>query len=101
MTQTDAFSYFDGCVIPNVWKYLGANHTRDTDDDGDEYVVTYGLVFDDLAKQLKIRFCYLVASERYVIVERDRKYKYRTACNFKKNELEQLNEFVIKNYIDN
>ena len=90
-------SCFDGIQLPAWWRYLGENHTHDEDDEGNDIITVYGMVFEDEKTGRKIRFCYLVASARYVIVE---KYgdKYRTVCNFRDEMKGNLNEFIRENY---
>lgn len=93
---------FEGCAMPAHWTYAGTNHVTEPDEEGEERVVSYGLVFDDKQKGVKIRFCYLPASERYVIVERKQltreKFKYTSRCDYRKDEVKQLNEFIRENY---
>ena len=95
--ESNCLSCFDGCQLPTWWRYLGENHTRDEDDEGNEIVTVYGMVYEDTQTGRKIRFCYLVASARYVIVEKCGD-KYRTVCNFRDDMKDNLNEFIRENY---
>ena len=69
-----------------------------TDDEENEIITAYGLVFEDVRKALTIRVCYLIGSERIVIVERNAAGKYKTVCNFRADMKENLNEFIRENY---
>lgn len=91
-------SCFDGIQLPAWWRYLGENHSRVTDDEENEIITAYGLVFEDVRKALTIRVCYLIGSERIVIVERNAAGKYKTVCNFRADMKENLNEFIRENY---
>jgi len=91
-------SCFDGCQFPAWWRYKGENHSRVTDENENVIITTYGLVFEDVRKAITVRVCYIIASERMVIVERNAAGKYKTVCNFRADMKENLNEFIKENY---
>lgn len=97
-----ALQYFEGCELPQRWNLLGENNTTETDDDGTERVVTYGLVFLDKDTGIKYRLCFLTNTERYVLVERKEerrgKLHYKTLRNYRKEEVKLLNDFIKENF---
>lgn len=94
--------YFDGCELPQRWKMLGENNGTDTDDDGTERVISYGLVFLDKDTGIKYRLCFLTNTDRYVLVERKEerrgKLHYKVLCDFRKTEIKLLNDFIRENF---
>jgi hypothetical protein len=91
--------FFTQLKLPSTWKYKGVNHSRDDDDN----ITAYGVVYDDQKSKI-IRICFIVSSERCIIVERTRSTNgkgcnYKSVCNIRAEETERINEFILKRYI--
>lgn len=91
--------FFNQLRLPAAWRYKGLNHTRNDD----EKITIFGKVYDD-GKSKNIRICFAVHAERCMIVERTRPAngigcRYKTVCNIRAEEIDRINEFIVKQYI--
>lgn len=91
--------FFNHIKTPSTWKYKGLNHTRNDNDE----IIIFGKVYDD-GKSKIIRMCFSIASERCFIVERTQSTNrtgcnYKTVCDIRSQEIDRINDFIIKTYI--
>jgi len=86
--------FFNQIKLPINWKLIGPNHTHD---EITEEITVYGRVYDDWHNKKIIRVCFIIDSERCLIVERNGS-KYKTVRNFRAAEFDQINDFIIQTY---
>lgn len=89
---------FGEIILPDQWKYLGQNHTPTTNENGKKSYLSVGLVFYDPRRDIKIRLSFIISTERYILTEKDAKGNYKTRCDFSKNLISNLNEWIKNEY---